>query len=380
MRSATEIASRCRGLGTLIVLVAVVGCTGLGVGSSPQPAAPDPGAPSASLSATPSVADTTSAAPTPSEVAPAPGEASPTPTASAEPTSSARPTPTPTATATQDVLRPAKPPVIEGTAQYGSILGFAEPVWRPGTVALAYQWLRDGSPVAGAAATTYRIAAGDVGHRLSVRITGTRQGFATATQQTAAVGPVAPGVLAPTPVPVYSGIAQVGQTLTALPKQWGPGEVSFAYQWYRSGNGADVKIDGATKAKYTQVAADEGHRLKVRVSGSRPGFETVQRYSAWTSEVQPGVLTAGTPKLDGAAVSGKTLAAKPGTWKPDGVAFTYHWYRSGLLITKATGATYTLSGADVGYTITVRVTGKLAGYRDLTVESAPTAKVVSRER
>ena len=49
-------------------------------------------------------------------------------------------------------------------------------------------------------------------------------------------------------------------------------------------------------------------------------------------------------------------------------------------MTKATGGTYQLSGADVGYRITVRVTGKLAGYHDLTVESAPTVPVVSRER
>ncbi len=368
----TEIASGSRGLGTLIALVAVVGCTGLGVETTSQPTSSDSSIPAASPSVTPSASGTTTVAPAPSAASPTPS-ASPT---SARPTPSASATPTPT----QGALRPADPPVIEGAVRYGSVLGFAEPRWRPGTVALAYRWLRDGVPITGATATTYRLSAGDVGHRMSVRVTGTKPGFETVTQRSAALGPVAPGALYPTPVPVYSGVAQVGETLTALPKQWGPGEVSFAYQWYRSGKDADVKIDGATKAKYTLVAADLGHRLKVRVSGSRPGFETVLRYSAWTSEVRPGVLTAGTPKLEGAVVSGNKLTAQPGAWKPEGVAFTYRWYRSGLLITKAAGRTYTLSGADVGSVITVKITGKLDGYHDVTVESAPTPKVVSRER
>ena len=156
--------------------------------------------------------------------------------------------------------------------------------------------------------------------------------------------------------------------------------MKLGYQWYRDGDDGDVKIDGATSVTYTQVAADAGHRLKVRVSGSRTGFTTVRKYSGWTSQVAPGSLTSATPKIEGVAVVGKKLTAVAGTWKPAGVAFSYRWYRSGLLITKATDDTYTLSGADAGHTITVKVTGKLAGYADKTVESAPTAKVVSRER
>ena len=100
--------------------------------------------------------------------------------------------------------------------------------------------------------------------------------------------------LNPTPVPVYSGVAQVGQTLTALPKRWGPGDVTLSFQWYRSGDHGDVRIKGATRAKYTLVDADAGHRVKVRVTGRKHGYTTVQRYSAWTSTVASSGTSAGT--------------------------------------------------------------------------------------
>jgi hypothetical protein len=42
-----------------------------------------------------------------------------------------------------------------------------------GSHALAYQWLRDGKPIAKAAKLRYRVAAGDAGHKLSCRVTAT---------------------------------------------------------------------------------------------------------------------------------------------------------------------------------------------------------------
>lgn len=441
--------SRCRGLWALIGLVLVLGgCSG----SSGGPTGPE-----ASGSAT----SAPSPSPSATSAAPVPSPSSPTP--------SATPTPTPTPTS-PGTLQPSAVPEIDGAARYRSVLRIEEPDWGPGRVDLAFQWLRDGTAIANATGTSYRAAARDIGHRLTVRITGTRTGFSRLRQETAPVGPilpmrlqpstpqvsgsarvgrtltgrvdpwgpgavaltwqwfrgeakisgatrdtyrlvpedaghtirarvrgsaanaepalrfseptgvVAPGLLDPTPVPAYSGIAQVGEVVTALPRDWGPGEVSLSYQWYRSGKGGDVKLQGATKQRYRFVAADEGHRVKVRVSGSKVGFETVRQYSAWTSEVTPGDLEPGTPRITGKPLSGLVLTAEPGEWRPEGVGFDYRWYRSGMLITRVTGAEYTLSGADVGFVITVRVTGSKVGYREASVESAPTEPVGARER
>jgi hypothetical protein len=276
-------------------------------------------------------------------------------------------------------LSPAAPR-ISGTARVGTTLTGRVDPWGPGTVTLSWQWFRNGSRINGATARTYRLVAADLDRRITVRVTGRAPNFASATRESDPTGRVVAGTLDPTPVPLYSGIARVGEVLTALPREWGPGNVTLSYQWFRSGTDGDVRIDGATRARYRLVAADEGHRLRARVSGTRAGFETVRRSSGWTSEIDPGLLDGSVPTIEGPAVSGKTLTAVPGEWRPDGVKLTYHWYRSGLLMTRVHGDTYDLGEPDVGYTITVHVLGEKAGYLDLVEESEPTDVVVTRER
>ena len=66
--------------------------------------------------------------------------------------------------------------------------------------------------------------------------------------------------------PTISGTAQVGDALSAstsgISDADGLDDASFGYQWIR----ASADIDGATGGTYTPVPADEGERLKVRVS------------------------------------------------------------------------------------------------------------------
>lgn len=178
-------------------------------------------------------------------------------------------------------------PWLYGVAQVGRTLVGGVRAWGPGDVRLSWQWYRDGVRIPGATGTTYELAAADAGHRIRFGVRGSAPRFETATRLSTATGPVAEGVLRPTPVPLYSGVARVGETLTALPRQWGPGDVTLSYQWYRSGEHGDVRIKGAKRAKYTLVDADAGHRLKVRVTGREAGYTTVQRFSAWTSVVGP---------------------------------------------------------------------------------------------
>ena len=183
-------------------------------------------------------------------------------------------------------------PWLYGTAQVGKTLAAGVRPWGPGTVTLAWQWYRDGEKIAGATAASYVLVAADAGHTIVVGVSGSAPRFETATRFSEPTGAVGPGVLHPTPVPLYSGVAKVGETLTALPRQWGPGTVTLTYQWYRSSATGDVRIAGATRAKYTLVDADAGYRVKVRVTGNEPGFTTARMYSAWTSTIRPARTTA----------------------------------------------------------------------------------------
>jgi hypothetical protein len=84
-----------------------------------------------------------------------------------------------------------------------------------------------------------------------------------------------------------------------------------------------------------------------------------------------------TPVIGGSAAVGKTLAAKPGTWKPKPATLKFQWLRGGKAIKGATKKTYLLLPADAGNKITVKVTGSRPGYRTTSKTSVPTAKVAA---
>ena len=70
---------------------------------------------------------------------------------------------------------------------------------------LAYQWLRDGQPIAGASAATYRVTEADAGTRLSVQVTASAEGYqpVTAASKERAVPAAVPHTAPlPSPVPV----------------------------------------------------------------------------------------------------------------------------------------------------------------------------------
>ncbi len=91
-------------------------------------------------------------------------------------------------------------------------------------------------------------------------------------------------------------------------------------------------------------------------------------------------VAAGKPTIKGKAVVGKKLTAKPGSWTPAGVTFTYQWLRNGKVIKHATGSKYRLTSKDKGKKVSVRVTGSKSGYASATNTSNPTKKVKAKKK
>ena len=175
------------------------------------------------------------------------------------------------------VVRPNSPatgePTISGTAQVGETLeadtsGIADADGL-GNVQYEYQWLLDDSAISGATNSTYTLVAADEGKAITVQVTFTDDAGNGETLTSAATDAVE---AAPTPnspatgAPTISGIAQVGETLTAdtsgIADANGLSNVQYEYKWLAD----DAEISGATGSTYTLADADEGKAISLRVS------------------------------------------------------------------------------------------------------------------
>jgi hypothetical protein len=258
---------------------------------------------------------------------------------------------------TGPALTAAPTPTVSGSRVLGQVLTANAGLWKPAPVSLHYQWNRGGFPIAGANASTYLLGPADIGYTVTVTVTGAKPGYATQSKTSSAGSIVSGGVLTQTPQPTLSGVAAVGQVLTADAGTWGPGGVSLSYRWYRDG----VVISGATASTRTLVTADAGTEITVAVTGSQPGATSVVQ----TSEpllIEQRLTTTPKPVITGTGAVGQTLTANSAAWAPDPVELEYQWNRNGSAIPGATDPTYEVQVPDAGQAITVTVTGHKAGY------------------
>ncbi|WP_354500234.1 carboxypeptidase regulatory-like domain-containing protein [Mycetocola sp. 2940] len=174
-------------------------------------------------------------------------------------------------------LTAAPVPTIAGTATVGKALTATAGTWTPAPVTLAYQWNRDGVAISGATAATYSLVAADAGKKVTVSVTGTKTGYASATRTSAATATVTEEIkpFVTTPVPTVSGTPEVGRTLTAAAGAWSPAPDALSFQWLRDG----VAISGATAGTHALTTADLGKRLTVTVTGVKAGYTTAAQTS-----------------------------------------------------------------------------------------------------
>ena len=300
----------------------------------------------------------------------------------------AAPAPEPTPEPTPEPNSPATgAPAISGTPQVGEtltvdVLGIADEDGLDNAT-FTYQWLADDADIASATKSTYTLADADRGKAIKVRVGFTDDAGNEETLDSAATDPVASRPNSPaTGAPTITGTAQVGETLTAetsgIADADGLENASFSYQWIAG----DTDIPGATGSTYALAEADEGRTVRVRVSFTDDAGNEESVDSDPTDAVAAQNIPAtGEPTISGTPQVGKTLTADvSGIADEDGldnVSYAYQWLADDADIADATGSTYTLTGADRGKAIKVRVSFTDDRGNEETLTSAATDPVAA---
>ncbi|MEV7135672.1 S8 family serine peptidase [Arthrobacter sp. NPDC093128] len=119
----------------------------------------------------------------------------------------------PTAPVEAAPVVPPYEPRISGQAIIGGLLTAEPGAWQPAPVTLSYQWYRSGQAIPGAVANTYQMTTDDKDKTLTVRVTGTKDGYISAERTSAATAAVKTGAV-PAPVQFTDKIGTPNDTYT----------------------------------------------------------------------------------------------------------------------------------------------------------------------
>ena len=245
-------------------------------------------------------------------------------------------------------------PTVSGLGALGAPLTCSEGAWSGSPAPrVSYQWLRDGSTIAGAMANAYVVLEADLGHSLSCRVTAINtEGVASANSsnilEIPGSGPEDIGA------PQVSGTAAVGEPLTCSRGTWrGQPAPMFAYQWLRDGS----DIPSATASGYAVTNEDRGRSISCRVTAQNSAG-TAEAVSDNELEIPGnGPEDVEAPAVSGTPTVGETLTCSPGAWNAQPApSYTYQWQLSGTDIPSATTSTYTVTNASRGLVLSCRVT------------------------
>ena len=290
---------------------------------------------------------------------------------------------------------PGGAPTITGTVQVGETLSADTSSIvdgdGPASPSFSYQWLAD--EVAGATGATYTLTAAEQGKVIQVRVSyrdgaGNEETLTSAaTEAVIAAAPVASGSEGDLRLRDGSSVSS-GRLQVYLGGRWGDvcddgfgdeeGEVvcrqlgypGFAERLFESGSGIFLMDD-------VVCTGSEDRLIDCRYATQH----NCHFYEAVGISCSTGVNQApgGAPTITGTVQVGETLSADTSSIVdgdgPASPSFSYQWLADEEAIAGATGATYTLTAAEQGKVIQVRVSYRDGAGNEETLTSAATAAV-----
>ena len=233
---------------------------------------------------------------------------------------------------------------------------------------ITYQWYANGVAVSGSAgkASTFTPSASYAGKKITVKLTGSSELFATASVTSSPLTlDTEEFANYPTPVITSPTTLEAGVKASVTVGDYGATGITYKYVWLRSTDGGTsfAPISGATKSTYTPVATDGGDYLEVKVTASKTGYHVVPQTSTQVLISYPAELTAlAAPELSGSGMVGDALALTSGTWNVPALSYSYQWYRNDVAIPGATSSSWIPTATSVNDEITATVTASRVGY------------------
>lgn len=142
----------------------------------------------------------------------------------------------------------------------------------------------------------------------------------------------------------------------------------------------------AGKEYVIHLANDGGRFIEGYYSRGAAGLLTGYTHATWvqpgetvdvtvsSAYVSPVIQNITPPSISGTPAVGETLTGNPGTW--EGTTQTHlSWFRDGAQISGATSSQYTLTPADVGARISLRVLAQRLGFENGTMFSDPVGPI-----
>ena len=184
-------------------------------------------------------------------------------------------------------------PSVTGIARTGETLSASTGTWSGSPTAYAYQWKRSltsngsYSDIPTATSSTYLVPESDVGYYIKAAVVASNvagSSSAVLSSQTSVVVDIAP---TNTAIPVITGTARTGATLTASNGSWSGSPTSYTYQWKRANTvgGSYTDIASAVNSTYELTDADIDKFIKVSVIATNNIGASTAALSAATSIV-----------------------------------------------------------------------------------------------
>jgi hypothetical protein len=156
---------------------------------------------------------------------------------------------------------------FSGVTRVDQVMTADPGTWSPTPDTITYQWMRDGSAIAGATGRTYTTQGEDFYTSLSVVVTATKAGYTTASRETGTLGIYTYSYFSNIVIPTISGSLRVGESIRAVIGSY-PVSTTLSYKWYANG----YEISGATSETYQLQPAERGKTMSVRVTSVKRGY------------------------------------------------------------------------------------------------------------